>query len=74
MYGTRQNYIIEYQALDATGKIIKEGKIKAKNKLSKFDAQCGFEEHLKKTLPNFSRLIVKKCVEDYFGIFSQIFK
>lgn len=58
------NFIIKYKAFSSKGKIIKQGKIRAKNKPNKFAAQCGFEDHLKKTLPEFSRLEVESCKEE----------
>jgi hypothetical protein len=64
---TRKNYIIEYTAFDKKGNILIKGKVRAKNKLSEFEAKCSFEDHLKKKHPSFGRLVVHGCQVDFFG-------
>ena len=64
----RQNYIISYTAYDKSGKVLKaDGQMRVKNKLSKFEAQCSFEEHLKKKYANFGKLVVHSCTVDFMG-------
>lgn len=54
-------YIIEYTCLDKEGRVLASGKMKAKNKMSEFDAKASFENYLIKKHPSFGRLIVVKC-------------
>lgn len=72
---TYRNYIIEYTAKDKNGAILKSGKIRAKNRMSKVEAQVKFEDWLKKKYPDFGQLIVHKCYDDspLGGIFGDIF-
>lgn len=51
----KRNYLIDYKCLDASGKVLKEGTVRAKRKLSEFEALAGAEEFFKKT--------VKGCVK-----------
>ena len=62
-----KKYIITYKVLNDEGRIIKQGTIRVKNKLSKFDAQCSLEDYLKRKLPEFDRLIIDSCYPDYLG-------
>lgn len=62
-------FIIEYTALAKNGDMLANGKIKAKNKISDFEAKCGLEEFLKRKYTNFGKLIVKKCEQDIFSVF-----
>jgi len=68
---TYRNYIIEYESLDASGHIIKYGKMRAKNKMSEFEAMAGLDNHLKKTVPGHHKMNVKKIRAE--GIFDSIF-
>jgi hypothetical protein len=72
---TYRNYIIEYTAKAKNGAVLKSGKIRAKNRLSEFEAQVKFEELLKKKYSDFGQLIVHKCYVDnpLSSIFCDIF-
>lgn len=50
------NFRITYKAYNTKLQVIKEGNVIARNKMSEFDALAGYENHLKKTLPNLHRL------------------
>jgi len=70
------DYIIEYRVISIVGAILKEGKIKAKNKISEFDAAAGTQKHLLRTVPHADKVIIDKCrkdmgpgLEDFFSIF-----
>ncbi len=63
----KKTFFIDYRLMDNEGFILKEGKFKVKNKISKFDAQCSFEDYLKKKHPNFGKLIINSCFEDFLG-------
>jgi hypothetical protein len=71
----KKTFIIEYKILDKNNLILKEGKIKVKNKINRFEAQCGLEEFLKKKYLNFNQLIIKDCKEEnpFNSIFGDIF-
>ena len=51
-------FIIEYTCYDTNNQIIKNGKMKVKNREHRFEAQCDFENFLKKKYLNFGRLVV----------------
>jgi len=57
-------FIIEYNCFDSNNQLIKNGKMKVKNRQHKFEAQCDFENFLKKKYLNFGRLVVISCVEE----------
>lgn len=67
-----EEYIIKYSAFSQSGTLLKEGKIRAKNKISEFDAQASFENHLQKTLTGFHKLVVHECY--CANIFGELFK
>jgi hypothetical protein len=71
-----KNYILTYTLYDKNNKIIISGKMRAKRKLSEFDAKCGLEKHLKGKYPSMCGLVVHSCCEDYviFEMFKDIFK
>jgi hypothetical protein len=61
----KKTFLIKYTAFDKKGKVLKaNGEMKVKNKVSKFEAQCSFEEHLKKKYNDFGRLVIHGCTED----------
>lgn len=75
---TRKTYIVVYEVVNSKGNVIKSGKIKCKNKLSKFDAMAGLDNHLEKTVPDFYKMNVKSCHEDNllgfdFDMFGKMF-
>jgi hypothetical protein len=71
----KKNFIIEYECYDNNNTIIVVGKMKVKNKETKFEAQCSFENYLKRKYGNFSRLVIIKCTDDSIsGIFKDIFE
>lgn len=53
----RYNFLVKYKAIAADGRVIKEGTIIAKMKMSKFEALAGTEEHLKKTIPGCVKIV-----------------
>lgn len=57
------NYIIHYSALNGSSQVLKQGKMKVKNKISKTHAKTSLEDYFKRKIPNFNRLIVYKCEE-----------
>lgn len=61
---TYYNFIIKYTAYDGQGKVLKEGKMRAKKKASEFEAKVGLEEWFKKTLPSFNRLVISECYKE----------
>jgi hypothetical protein len=64
-----RTFIVDYQALDVHGRVIKTGKARCKNKLSKFDAMAGLENHLKKQDPQIKSIKVLSCrSEDILGL------
>jgi len=67
-------FLINYQVLDSSGHVIKNGTMRVKNKSNKFIAQCSLEDHLKKTVIGFSRMVVVGCKEEASDAFSQILK
>lgn len=60
----RRNFLIEYQCIDSNGKIIKSGKIRAKNKSSEFEALAGTEDHLKKMVPGMVKMKYTKIHDE----------
>jgi len=62
----KKTFLIEYKIYNVLDIVIKEGKIKVKNKMSPFDAQCSLEEYLKKKIKQFGRMEVKECREETF--------
>lgn len=68
---TLKTYLIVYTVYDNDNIVIHTGKLKAKNKMSEFDAKVKTEDHLKKKYPNFHRLVIHQCRQD--SIFGDIF-
>ena len=70
------DYIIEYTLKAKDGSVLISGKMRAKNKATKFEAQAKFEKLLKKKYANFGQLIVHKCYVDvpFSDVFGDIFK
>lgn len=62
---TKPTFIIEYTCLSKSGKVLQDGKMRVKNKATKFEAQASFEEFLKKKHQDFGRLIIIKCTEEF---------
>ena len=59
------DYIITYSALSDCRQVLKQGKMKVKNKMSELHAKSSLEDYFKKKFFDFNKLIVYKCVEDY---------
>lgn len=56
------NYLIKYTAYNNNGGVLKRGTVRAKNKMSEFDAMASFENHLiDKFKGNFNKLVVHEC-------------
>lgn len=60
----KSTFLITYQVFDSNEKIIKEGKMRVKNKESELSAKIGLEAFFKKKLPNFKRVYVLKCINE----------
>ena len=58
------NYIVHYSALDDFGRVLKQGKMRVKNKLSELHAKTSLEDYFKKKFLHFNKLIVYKCYQD----------
>ncbi len=58
------DYIIQYSALNVFGNVLKQGKMKVKNKLSELHAKSSLDDYFKRKYQDFDKLIVYKCVED----------
>ena len=71
----QKNYLIEYTAQTKSGKILKSGIMRVKNKYSSIDAQVKFEEYLINKYADFGKLIVHSCMEEnpFSSIFGDIF-
>lgn len=71
----KDTYLIDYEAKDSRGVLLKAGLIKVKNKDSELHAKTSLEDYLRRNLRNFDKLIVKKCVlqNDIFDIAKNIF-
>ena len=71
----RKNYIIKYTVISNNNIVLKNGKIRAKNRLSELDAKIKLEAYLNKKYRNFGRLIVHDCYIDnrINSIFGDIF-
>jgi len=71
----KKTFIIEYSVFDKNGKILKNGKIKVKNKANSLEAQCMLDKFLEKRYKNFGRLIVHDCKEEdsINSVFGNIF-
>lgn len=70
---TYNNFLIDYVCYDKNGKVLAEGKVRAKRKFNAFEAQCTFEKHLKNKYPNFGHLIINSCNLDIFNSFNSTF-
>ena len=69
-------YLIEYTCYDASGIVLKSGKIRVKNQDNRFVAQYNLEDYLRKKHNTFARLVIYSCKEDermYAGDFMSIF-
>lgn len=62
----KKTYIIEYSAYTNSGGMLKSGKMKAKNKVSSFEAKCSFERFLEKKYSNFGKLVIHNCIEENY--------
>lgn len=62
-------FIVDYICYDINNNIIKDGKIKIKNRKTAFEAKCGLEDFLKKKHSNFNKLIINKCEPEFNEIF-----
>lgn len=58
------DFIINYTLKDKSGNVIEKKKVRAKKKMSKFEAMASFEEYLKKKHPDFGSLVVHSCEHD----------
>ena len=69
------NFLIKYKAFDKNNTIFSQGTIRVKNKETKFEAQCSFEDFLKRKHSSFRRLEISSCEEDMdvMSFFSNIF-
>jgi hypothetical protein len=75
----RNTYIVQYIAFGDGNRILKEGKMRCKNRLSEFDAQAGLDDFFKKKLSGFRKLkVISVKIEssaDFLeSIFSNLFQ
>ena len=69
-------YLIEYTCYDASGIVLKGGKMRVKNQENRFVAQCSLEDYLRKKHNTFAKLVISSCREDermYAGDFMSMF-
>ena len=66
-----KNYIITYTIYNESGKVIKSGKMKVKNKLNDLDAKVKLEIYLKSKNKMMESLIIHSCKEN--NIFNEFF-
>lgn len=59
------NYLIEYVCFSKSGKILDEGKVKAKGAKDAIHAQIRFEQYLKNKYASFGRLEVKSIENNH---------
>ena len=65
------NYIVHYSVLNGFGQVLKQGKMRVKNKLSELHAKTSLEDYFKKKFLHFNKLIVYKCYQD--NIITELF-
>ena len=65
----RQNYRIEYTCYSRSGAILKQATTIAKGALHGAHAQVRLDEHLRRTYPDFGRLVVHSCRVDLSDLF-----
>lgn len=58
------DYIIKYSALNGFGTVLKQGKMRVKNKMTELHAKSSLEDYFKRKYFDFNKLIVYKCIED----------
>ena len=63
----KENFLIDYTIYGKDKSIIKNGKIRVKNKQGEFEAKCSLEKYLKKKYSDFSTLVIHKCDVDILG-------
>jgi hypothetical protein len=68
-----KTYIIDCEALDTSGAILGRGKVEVKNQPNELSAKLVLQKAMAKRFPKFHKIVIKKCEEDFMGIFGQIF-
>jgi len=58
------DYLIMYSVLDSFGKVLKQGKIKVKNKISELHAKSALEDYMKSKYDLFDRIIIYETKEE----------
>ena len=66
-------FLITYDIYFTNGKY-ESHTIKVKNCMSEIHSKVKLEDYLKKKHSNFHKLVINKCVNDIFGIFSMMGK
>ena len=67
-------YLMKYEVYDEAGKLLKQGKIRAKKKESEFAAKAGFGSNIEKKYGANCKLIILSCTRDFgLGDFGDIF-
>jgi hypothetical protein len=64
-------FLIDYGIYFTDGKY-ESHTMKVKNCMSEIHSKVKLEDYLKKKHSNFQRLVIYKCVDDIFGIFSMM--
>ena len=66
-------FLIDYCVYFTDGKF-ESHTMKVKNCMSEIHSKIKLEDYLKKKHSNFQKLVINKCVDDIFGIFSMMGK
>ena len=66
-------FLIDYCVYFTDGKF-ESHTMKVKNCMSEIHSKIKLEDYLKKKHSNFQKLVISKCVDDIFGIFSMMGK
>ena len=71
----KKDYLIDYILYSTDNAILKQGKMRVKNKYSSLEAQVKLEEFLQSKFPNAGKFIVSSCTEDndIMSMFGNIF-
>jgi len=65
------NFILKIQPFDQNGNKMPVVNLKAKNKLSRFDAMAGTEKYLQSKFPEIARIQVTECVSANIHAFGE---
>lgn len=69
-----KTFVFSYTASDRDGKVLKQGRTKAKNMFTEFEAFAKFEDHLRKQFPTLHKLHTFNVTQESFDWFMNAFK